>query len=57
MSSSRTKTISELLSLYGNIISKTDSFSHNTYEFEVRFREENINKQTFDDIFKTLIKY
>uniref|UniRef100_A0A6C0KJ45 mRNA (guanine-N(7))-methyltransferase n=1 Tax=viral metagenome TaxID=1070528 RepID=A0A6C0KJ45_9ZZZZ len=57
MSSSRTKTISELLSLYGNIISKTDSFSHNTYEFEVRFREENINKQTFDDIFKALIKY
>ena len=43
-----------VLSLYKDILLKSPQRQNSNYEFEVRFREEKINKQTYDDIFKTL---
>ena len=54
---SRTYSIREFLSLYKDILLKSPQRQNSNYEFEVRFREEKINKQTYDDIFKTLSKY
>ena len=54
---SKTPSIRELLTFYKNILEKSPQKKNSSYEFEVRFREEKINKQTYDEIFKTLSKY
>ena len=54
---SKTPSIRDLLTYYKDILEKSPQKKNSSYEFEVRFREEKINKQTYDEIFKTLSKY
>ena len=49
--------IKELLTIYKNYVYNQKDFDNINYEYEVRFSEKKLNKQTYDDIFKTLSKY
>lgn len=49
--------IKDLLSIYKDYVIKQKDFDNIHYEYEVRFSEKRITKQSYDDIFKNLSQF
>ena len=47
-----TKSIKDLLRLYKKSLNENEINKNNNIEFEIRFKEQNINKIVFENVYK-----